>query len=106
MSFHQKREIQIYIRQNYTTLHKPFLTFKISSKSYNSYPKIFTKTTATVAFGRKVSEGYRFKKDSIHTFLLPCDVVVVLLHKLLSFIRWYCYIEFLDIGILKCYYYR
>ena len=63
MSFHQKGGIQIYIRQKYTTLHETlFLT--ISSKNNNSYPKISTKSAATVAFGRKVSDSYSFKKDS------------------------------------------
>ena len=40
------------------------LLLTIGSKNYNSYPKISTKSAATVAFGRKVSEGYSFKKDS------------------------------------------
>ena len=50
--------------QKYTTLTKLSLFLTISSKNYNSYPNISMKRAATVAFGRKVSEGYRFKKDS------------------------------------------
>ena len=44
--------------------------------------------------------------NSIHTSLLLCDVVLILLHKLLSFIHWYCHIEFVDIVILSCHYYQ
>ena len=40
---------------------KLFLLLTISFKTYNSYPKISTKSAATVAFGRKVSRGYSFK---------------------------------------------
>ena len=47
--------------QSYTKLS---LFLIISSKNYNSYPKVLTKSAATVAFGRKVSEDYTFKRDS------------------------------------------
>ena len=43
MSFHQKREIQIYIRQNYTTLHKTFLTFNNQLQKLQLLPKNFYK---------------------------------------------------------------
>ena len=35
-----------------------------SSKNYISYPKKLIKSVATMAFGRKVSQGSSFKKDS------------------------------------------
>ena len=40
------------------------LLLTIDSKNYNSYPKISTKSAATVAFGRNVFQGYSFKNDS------------------------------------------
>ena len=56
----------------------------ISSKNYVSYPNILMKSAVAVVFGRKVSQGSSFKKDSEFNsnFLLPCDVVVAILHKL------------------------
>ena len=36
----------------------------ISPKNYASYPKLVMKSAANVAFGRKVSQGSGFKKDS------------------------------------------
>ena len=60
----------------------------ISSKNYISHPKILMKSAVTEAFVSKVSQGSTFKKvDSTQTFVLSCDVVVVLLHKLFSLIR-------------------
>ena len=61
----------------------------ISFKNYISHPKkILMKSAATMVFGRKVSQSSSFKEDFnlIQTFPLPCDVVVVLLHKLFSLI--------------------
>ena len=105
--FIKKEEYKYTLGKSIPPYTKLSLLLKINSKNYNSYQKISTKSAATMAFGRKVSEGYNCKKivNSIHTFLLPCDVVVVLLHKPLSFIRWYCHTAFLDIVILNCHYY-
>ena len=47
--------------QYYTKL---FSFLIISLKSYNSYSKVSTKKAETMELGRKVSEGYSFKKDS------------------------------------------
>ena len=41
MLFHQKRGIQIYIRQKYTTLHKTFLTFNNQLQKLQLLPKNF-----------------------------------------------------------------
>ena len=84
----------------YTTIS---LLLTISSKNYNSYPKISTKSAATVAFGRKVSEGYSFKKDSqfnsyfsIAMWCCGCSASqTFVFHSLvLSYwIRWHCDIK-------------
>ena len=55
MQFHQKRGVQIYIRQKYTTLQKNFLTFNNQLQKLQLLPKISTKSVATVVFARKMS---------------------------------------------------
>ena len=87
------------------------LLLTISSKNYNSYPKISTKSAATVAFGRKVSEGYSFKKDSqfnsyfsIAMWCCSCSASqVCVFHSLaLSYwIRWYCDIKLPLLSMIK-----
>ena len=65
----------------------------IRSKNYIFYPKItLMKSGETVIFVRKVSQGSRYSKivNSTQPFLLPCDVVVVLLGKLLCLIHRHC----------------
>ena len=81
------------------------LLLTISSKNYNSYPKISTKSAATVAFGRKVSEGYSFKKDSqfnsyfsIAMWCYGCSA-----SQTFVFHSLYCYTEFVDIVIAFCF---
>ena len=65
------------------------LSLIISSKNYISNPKILTKGGATVVFVRKVAQASSLKKIAnwTHTFAFACDVAVVPLHKLFSFIR-------------------
>ena len=60
----KKESYEYILGKSIPTDRKISLLLTISSKNYNSYPKISTKSAATVAFGRKVSEGYSFKKDS------------------------------------------
>ena len=65
----------------------------ISSKNYISYPKILMKSAASVT--GKCPRVLVLKKivNSNQPFLLPCDVVVVLLHKPFSLICWHsCWI--------------
>ena len=62
--FIKKEEHKYTLGKSIPSYTKLFLLLTISFKNYNSYPKISTKSAATVAFGRKVSEGYSFKKDS------------------------------------------
>ena len=62
--FIKKEEYKYTLGKSIPPYTKLSLLLTISSKNYNSYPKISTKSAATVAFGRKVSEGYSFKKDS------------------------------------------
>ena len=57
----KKRNTNIYYAKVYHP-HKTFVIF--NNQLYNSYPNISMKRAATVAFDGKVSEGYRFKKDS------------------------------------------
>ena len=78
MLFHQKSGIQIYIRQKYTTLHKTFLTFNNQLQKLQLLPKDFNEKRSNPGMCAGV---IILKKivNSIHTFLLPCDVVVVLL---------------------------
>ena len=64
MYFHQKVEYKYTIGKSIQPLIWLSLFLTIISKNYNIYPKISTESAATVAFGRKVSEGYTFKKDS------------------------------------------
>ena len=68
----------------------------ISSKNYVSYPNILMKSAVAVVFGRKVSQGSSFKKDSEFNsnFLLPRDVVVAILHKLFPLMLWNCHTKF------------
>ena len=63
-NFIKKEEYKYTFGKSILPYTKLSLFLTISSKSYNSYPKISMKSTATMAFGRKVSEGYSFKKDS------------------------------------------
>ena len=93
----------MYIMQNYTTLHQNFLIFNNSSKNYNSYPKISTKSSATVAFGRKVPKGYSFKKVSqlnlyfsIAMWCCGCSSSQTFVFNSLAlsyWIRWHCDIK-------------
>ena len=62
--FIKKEEYKYTLGKSIPPYTKLSLLLTISPKNYNSYPKISTKSAATVAFGRKVSEGYSFKKDS------------------------------------------
>ena len=107
--FIKKRGIQIYIRQKYTTLHKTSLTFNNQLQKLQLLPKNFNEKRSNRGIWQEsVLRIIILKKivNSIHTFLLLCDVVIILLNKLLSFTRWYCHIEFVDIVILNCHYYR
>ena len=98
-NFIKKEEYKYTLGKSLPPYTKLSLLLTIGSKNYNFYPNISTKSEASVAFGRKVN-------FSIHNFLLPCHAVVVLLHKLLSFVRWHHHIEFVDIVILSCHYYQ
>ena len=60
----KKEEYKYTLGKSILPYTKLSLILIIGSKNYNSYPKLLRKSTATVAFGRKVSEGYSFKKDS------------------------------------------
>ena len=108
MLFHQKRGIQIYIKQNYTTLLKNFLTFNNQLQKLQLLPKYFNEKRRNHGIRQKSVPGLVLKKivNSVHTFLLSCDIVAVLIHKLLSFNRWYCHIEFAYIVILNHHYHR
>ena len=57
-NFIKKEEYKNTLRKGIPPYTKLSLFLIISCKNYNSYPKISTKSAATVAFGRKVSEGY------------------------------------------------
>ena len=61
--FVRKEEYKYTLDKSTPPYTKLSLLLTISSKNYNSYPKISTKSKATEAFGRKVPEGYSFKKD-------------------------------------------
>ena len=90
---------------------KPSLLLTISSKNCNSYPKIKKKSVANVAFDRKVSEGYSFKKDSqfnsyfsIVMWRCGCSASqTFIFHSLaLSYwIQWHCDIKLLLLSIIK-----
>ena len=62
--FIKKEEYKYTLGKSKPPYTKLFLILTISFKNYNSYQKISAKSAVTVAFGRKVSEGYSFKKDS------------------------------------------
>ena len=101
--FIKKEEYKYTLGKSIPPYTKLSLLLTISSKNYNSYPAqqpwhLTGKCPMVIVFKKIV--------NLIHIFLLPCDVVVVLLHKLLSFIRWYCHIEFVDIVILNYHCYR
>ena len=109
--FIKKEECKYTLCKSIPPYKKLFLLLAISFKNYNSYSKMSTKAQQPGNSAGKCPRVIFLKKivNSIYTFLLPCDVVVVLLQKLLSFIRLYCYmsyIEFIGILILNCYYYR
>ena len=90
---------------------KPSLLLTISSKNCNSYPKILKKSVANVAFDRKVSEGYSFKKDSqfnsyfsIVMWRCGCSASqTFVFHSLaLSYwIQWHCDIKLPLLSIIK-----
>ena len=64
MLFYQKRGIQIYIRQKYTTLHKTFLTFNNQLQKLQLLPKNFNEKRSNRGVWRGSDAGYSFKKDS------------------------------------------
>ena len=102
-NFIKKEEYKYTLGKSIPPYTKLSLLLTISSKNYNSYPKISTKSAATVAFGRKVSEGYSFKKDSqfnsyfsIAMWCCGCSASqTFVFHSLvLSYwIRWHCDIK-------------
>ena len=85
--------------QKYATLHKSFLIFNNQLQKLHFPPKNLMKIAASMVFGWKKVQGSIFKKGSQFNshFLLPCYVVVVLLHRLFSLICWHCHTEFVDI---------
>ena len=58
--FIKKEEYKYTLGKSIPPYTKLSLLLTISSKNYNSYPKISTKSAATMAFGRKVSDAYSF----------------------------------------------
>ena len=109
--FIKKEECKYTLGKSIPPYTKVSLLLTISFKNYNSYPKVSTKSTATVAFGSKVSEGYSFKKDSqfksyfsIVMWCCGCSALqTFVFHSLvLSYwIRWHCDIKLPLLSMIK-----
>ena len=98
MQFHQKRGVQIYIRQKYTTLQKNFLTFNNQLQKLQLLPKTFNE--------KRNNRGICQEKDSQFNshFSLPYDVAVILLHHSLAlsyWIHWHCEVKLLLFSMIK-----
>ena len=98
MQFHQKRGVQIYIRQKYTTLQKNFFTFNNQLQKLQLLPKNFNE--------KRNNRGICQEKDSQFNshFSLPYDVAVILLHHSLAlsyWIHWHCEVKLLLFSMIK-----
>ena len=109
--FTKKEEYKYTLGKSIPPCTKFSLLLIISSKNYNSYTKISIKGVATMIFGRKVSEGYSFKKDSqfnsyfsITMWCCGCSTSqTFVFHSLvLSFwIHWHCDIKLPLLSMIK-----
>ena len=109
--FIKKEEYKYTLGNSIPPFTKLSLFLTINSKNYNSYPKISTKIAVIVEFGRSVSKGYSFEKDSqfnlyfsIAMWCCGCSTSqTFVFHSLvLSYwIHWHCDIKLLLLLMIK-----